>query len=155
MFSCKKLIVKSLFDISINFLWALLITAFFRRESINPKLCFSVLAYPPIELLFFILLTNSSRFILPLNSGICFMLKFRKAFPYFLTQLYAVAGQMSALLYSLKCLLTSLKGMPLFLQLQASAIISGLCFIFQKPSLGTNRLLHLLHRYLCFLPELL
>src|SRR3989344_3061603 len=44
---------------------------------------------------------------------------------------------------------------PLFLQLIASAIISGLCFIFQKPSFGTNRLLHLLHLYLCFLLDLL
>ena len=155
LFRFEKLVIKPLFYICINFLSALFITAFFRRESINSKLCFSILAYPSVELLFFILLTNSSRFVLPLSFGIWFMLNFLRTLPYFLTQLYTVAEQIFALSYSLKCLLTSLKGIPLFLQLHASAIISGLCFIFQNPSFGTKRLLHLLHLYLCFLPDLL
>jgi len=154
-FCFKKLVVETAFNISVNLLSALLIVALSWRESVNSKFSLSVFAYPPAELLFFTLLKNSSIFILPLNVGVCFMLNFLRAFPYFLTQLYTVAGQISALSYSLKCLLTSLKGIPLFLQLQASAIISGLCFIFQKPSFGTNRFSHLLHQYRCFLPDLL
>lgn len=108
LFRFQKLVIATLLYVSINFLCSLLITSLSRRESINSELCFSVFAYPSVELLFFILLTNSSMFILPLNSGVCFMLNFLRTLPYFFTQLYAVAGQISALSYSLKCLLTSL-----------------------------------------------
>ena len=79
----KKLVIKSLFNVSIHFLWTITVCALFRRKSIDPKLCFSVLAYPPVELLFFSLLTNSSMFILPPSSGICFMLKFFMALLFF------------------------------------------------------------------------
>ena len=105
-FRCQELAIEALLYIGINFLCALLVASLSRRESINPEFCFPVFAYPPVELLFFILLTNSSMLIFPLKSGTCFMLKSLKALPYFFAQLYAVAGQMLALPYSLKCLLT-------------------------------------------------
>ena len=87
LFCFEKLVIEASLYICINFLSTRFITAFFRRESVNPKLCFPIFAYPSVELLFFILLTNSSMLILPLNSGICFMLKSLRALPYFLTQL--------------------------------------------------------------------
>src|SRR3989338_2297329 len=107
LFCLKKLVIAAILHIFIHFLGTILVTALSRRESVDPELCFPVLAHPPVEFLFFILLTNSSMLILPLSLGLCLMPKFLSALPYFFVQLYAVAGQISALLYSLKCLLTS------------------------------------------------
>lgn len=54
LFCFQKLPIATLLYISINFLCALLIASLSRRESINSKFSFSVLAYPPIELYFFL-----------------------------------------------------------------------------------------------------
>jgi len=83
----KKLIIKSFLYVRVYSLRTISVCPFSRRESVNPKLCFPVFAYPPIELLFLNLDTNSSKFIFPLNFGICFRLNFRRTLPYFLTQL--------------------------------------------------------------------
>src|SRR3989338_9322190 len=99
--------------------------------------------------------TTSSWCILPFIFGFSLSVKFLVIFVYFLTQLYTVAGQISALSYSLKCLLTELKLIPLLYEEHASATTSGLCFIFQKPSSGVNLLLQALHHHICFLPDLL
>ena len=103
----KKLAIKTILNVCINLLWTVFVVPLYRRERVNSEFCFSVFAYPAVEFFFENLETNSSKFIFPLNFGICFRLKFLKTFPYFLTQLYAVAGQIFALSYSRKCLLTS------------------------------------------------
>ena len=54
LFCFQKLVIATLFYISINFLCALRVASFSRRESINPKFCYSIFAYPPIDFYFFL-----------------------------------------------------------------------------------------------------
>ena len=83
----KELAVATLLYVGINLFCSPSIRALSRRESVYAEFGFAVFADPPVTLLFFILNTNSSMFIFPLNSGICFMLHSRSTAPYFFVQL--------------------------------------------------------------------